>query len=187
LIGRYIYRGNYSINIFDTMKNMNGKLEFKMKGRFKTRTLNFWMHDEEFHVIDDSEIEFKKQVLNKMKNYRIDCDAVLQTKDVIFRDRYHNHVNLWMYVLSNRGKVFRVAEMAEIEVSPKIRGKGLGSWVNAQAELIAKENDCLYMTGELQEQGDLFGRKIFFKKNGYDMWREPESKFSGWVIKKSIV
>lgn len=142
--------------------------------------------------IDDFTSEKSDEIENKLKNiYNLEFKEIKGSEFVVFsKSDFLESLNLCFYkILDSKGIDFLVMEILDIAIRSKYRKKGIGTQIMIILNEIALKNNVKFIAGELQEDRvdqPLEGRKRFFERNGFKIWENKKSRFSGWVIKKSL-
>jgi len=169
----------------------------KLKDKYRIVFKNYFFNKEffitpfsdEFQPITDN--EYKEKSRKKFDIYGLNISDIEGCEFCTFpREHYLLAFNLCFHkVLFKEGGSSLIVEIIDVAVKPEYRSKGIGSQLLAILEEIVLENKIKFIVGELQDDHKnqpLQKRKIFFESNGFKVWGDERSSFSGWIIKKCL-
>jgi len=146
---------------------------------------------EKMDIVSDFNAEAHKFFKNKLAIYGFIVNKVISEQFIYLRAKQCiTTCNLCLYeLIGEKDEDIKILEILDMAVAKEIRNKGIGTQLLGVIDKIARENNCCYITGDLQEDRidePLNQRKFFFEKNGFGIFYNKCSEFSGWIIKKSI-
>jgi len=132
----------------------------------------------------------EKYFLEKFKSLNIGADKI--NKIYFYKFESYPYIDTWninIYYYSYKEQNLKLMEIVDICIDSKYQNRGIGSQIMSILEKIAIKNGINYIVGELEEDRDgepLEDRKRFFTKNGFNLEKSNNPKFSGVVAKKKI-
>lgn len=130
-------------------------------------------------------------IMNKLLVYGFSVQKIISQQHIYLKAyQYIEMCNLCIYeIVIEDDNQIKILEILDTAVDSKYRGKGIGTQLLNIIEKEVRTNKGVCIIGELQEdkRGEpLDKRKRFFARNGFSIWHDKRSKFSGWAIKKDI-
>lgn len=141
-----------------------------------------------FEKIDNAS---QKKIIEEFSLFNIHVKKIILGKFIILRAfPYIEACNLSFYeAINSNNEIIFIMEILDIGVEKKYRDKGIGTQIMHILIELSLKNKVKYIIGELQEEREnepLEGRINFFQKNGFSVWEEKKSRFSGWIAKKEV-